>query len=92
MRYIVLSWGELPGIWISIHPDTWKRPKCTKLVELVPEAIAVFNASSAEQLAVQNQRARDFCDYLNMQEEAKEEALKKISMATAVAKRLGADE
>lgn len=51
------------------------------------DLVAIFQGSATE-LSDTRQRAEDYTKYLNLLEEAKEETMKSITIATAVAARM----
>jgi hypothetical protein len=89
MKYGMYEWGKLDSDTLKYvvepegGPDTPRDNNAQ-----MKYATAIFPVRSRDEQGEQLQRARDFRDYLNMQEEAKEEALKKITITTAVAKRM----
>jgi hypothetical protein len=89
MRYAVFAWGKLKDgtLKFVVEPDGGPETPRDNNAQM-KYATAIFPVRSLDEQGEQQQRARDFRDYLNMQEEAKEEALKKITVATAVAKRM----
>ena len=88
MRYIMKRWGKAPDMWISIHPDSWEWKKSINIEELSQHAVVIFIVKSNAEREVQFQRAKDYVDYLNKLEEAKEEAVKNITITSAVAQRM----
>lgn len=71
---------------VSVQP---KNLVCiSKWEELLQFERVTFNLVSPDREQEMRQRAKDYCAYLNAMEEAKEEAVKSITIATAVAKRM----
>jgi hypothetical protein len=89
MKYEWTCWGELKLNNMKYIVEPKGGPTTAREVrDHIKYATAIFPVRTLGEQAEQQQRAKELCDYLNMLEEAKAEATKTMSIATAVAKRL----
>lgn len=82
MKWQTSLWGTSEPfnvLSVSVHPGNCKKEG---------DALILFRVPTPSMREEQEKRANDLCDYLNMLEEAKAEAIKNTTIATAVAKRM----
>lgn len=85
MRYGVYTWRVGKGPVTNFTVSAAGNAASEKL----DEELVVFNVHGRQDEESQKQRAHEYKDYLNLLEEAKEEAAKNVTLVTAMAKRLG---